>query len=153
MLIMALTGSITSCTSPQPEDQKGLAAQLQADEAAARRLLADWTRAYLTRDTATLRKVISEEWLYSGSSNRTVTKDEVISGFVKSPDRYEAIDFQDLKVRVYGNTAVLTSAENMRVRRSDSSRVTYRLRFTDVYVKESGAWKAVATHTSPAEGH
>jgi len=52
----------------------------------------------------------------------------------------------ELKVRVYGDTAVVTGL-NMAAAVDGS--FTTRIRFTDVFVKHAGTWRAVSAQETP----
>jgi ketosteroid isomerase-like protein len=53
----------------------------------------------------------------------------------------------DLKVRMHGNTAVVTGAYH-EIGESTGKRYEYHDRFTDVWMKNSGKWQVVASHYS-----
>jgi len=61
-------------------------------------------------------------------------------------DRY---DSSDLRVRVYGDTA-LVSGRLVRTRKMTGISVEDVWLFTKVYVRTAGEWKVVAFHTSEA---
>jgi ketosteroid isomerase-like protein len=61
-----------------------------------------------------------------------------------SAARYEALDVDDLAVRVYGDTAVVTGRTTPRGTTAKGEPMTGRYRFMRVWVKEKGRWHAVA---------
>ncbi len=57
---------------------------------------------------------------------------------------YDTFDVDDLSVRVYGNTAVVTGRSTPRGRDSKGGAITGRYRFIRVWVKRQGHWQVVA---------
>ena len=53
----------------------------------------------------------------------------------------------DMKVHVYGDTAVVTGV-NTTNWTADGKQVVGPIRFTDVFVKREGRWQVVASHGS-----
>ena len=76
------------------------------------------------------------------------TKSDILKGFASGAFHYESRQIWDLKVRVYGDTAVVTGrsaqkgAENGKNYSGDYW-------FTRVYVKQNGRWLTVALQTTP----
>jgi uncharacterized protein (TIGR02246 family) len=57
---------------------------------------------------------------------------------------YDAFDVDDLSVRVYGETAVVTGRSTPKGRDSKGGAITGRYRFTRVWVKRQGRWQVIA---------
>ena len=59
--------------------------------------------------------------------------------------KYKAFDPGQPRVRVYGNTAVLTGTATVQVESTTIGPAPFQILFTDVYVrKPDGRWQAVA---------
>lgn len=130
--------------------QVSLSDSITEQSRAAESLLHQWTQAYIDSDTAALNRIIADDWIYTDGNGRTTTKQQAITGFVKSGDRYESIEYDGLNVRIYDKVAILTGNETMHIQLQNGDCVAYRLRFTDVYhLQDNSQWRAVATHTSP----
>jgi len=54
---------------------------------------------------------------------------------------------EDSKVRVYGDTAVITGRYIYKVRDKDKETVS-ESRYTDTYIRKNGRWQVVASHLS-----
>jgi ketosteroid isomerase-like protein len=125
-----------------PADSLAAAAEVRAT-------MRRWADAYLRHDAAALDSILAGEWSYSGGGSPTrQPKADAMAEFRTSADRYLAVDVEDVDVRVYGGTAIVTGREAVRVA-SGRDTSTVRLRFTDVYARRDGRWQAVATHSSP----
>ncbi len=59
----------------------------------------------------------------------------------------ESAQIDDVRVRLYGSTAVVTGRTTASGR-VKGAQVSTRLRFTDVFIKASTGWKVVASHAS-----
>lgn len=112
--------------------------------------LKDWSDAYIARDFAVLDRVRADEWIYSGAaSGEIVTKAQADGQFKNGNYRYESFEFEDIDVRVFENTAIVTGRETIKLRRGAEPATAVKLRFTDVFVKRNNQWRAVLTHSSP----
>ncbi len=71
------------------------------------------------------------------------TKDDILNGFKTGKIKVDALDISDVKVQIFGKTAVVTGVE----KRSSTllgADVSGSARWTRVFVKRGGAWKLVA---------
>ena len=57
---------------------------------------------------------------------------------------YEAFDVDDLAVRIYGETAVVTGRSTPKGRNAKGEPIRGQYRFLRVWVKRDGRWQAVA---------
>ena len=60
---------------------------------------------------------------------------------------HESLDLDNIKVRIFGDTAVVTMGQTEKSRHGDSDFSGHYL-FTDVWTKKNGQWIAVASHGS-----
>ncbi|WP_422349021.1 nuclear transport factor 2 family protein [Flagellimonas sp.] len=116
-------------------------------------LLHTWTNAYLGGDAAPLIEVLDDTWEYSGSSDgKTTNKIATIDEFSQADYSFDEIEYHDLKVKLYDNIAVVRGWERMVILGADKQDTTIlKLRFTDVYRKQEGKVRAIATHSSPMD--
>jgi hypothetical protein len=76
------------------------------------------------------------------------TKEQALSNLRSGAFQLSALNISDRKVRIYGNTAVVTSVAELTGSRKDQE-VTGRYRYTRVYVRNSqGQWKIVSFEAS-----
>ena len=127
--------------------RKAPAISAQPGESAVLQLEHDWTQAYLNHDVAALELVLADDWTYSPSDGSFKTRSQYIEEFRVDTIKYQSIDQQNVAVRIYGNTAVVSGEEL--IKGTDGAKpVTLHIRFTDVLVKTNGRWRAVASHES-----
>ncbi|HEX7282166.1 MAG TPA: nuclear transport factor 2 family protein [Vicinamibacterales bacterium] len=105
-------------------------------------------RAWVERDRAFIDALLAPEWAVTDASGAVLTKQMVLEQtFASSERRIESMVIDDVKVRIFGEAAVVTG----RTRASGSyqgQRATVTLRFTDVFVFRNGKWMIVASHGS-----
>jgi ketosteroid isomerase-like protein len=99
--------------------------------------------AMLAADVAALDRLLSPDLTYTHSSARVETKQEYIEAIKTGASKYKVIEPEDIRVRVYGSTAVLTGRCRFEVT-SGGQDLKLRVRYTDVYVNRDGAWRMVA---------
>jgi ketosteroid isomerase-like protein len=105
----------------------------------------EWIKADFTHDAAWYGEHLADDFTSVDIRGRVGTKaDELADAKARRPMREKhAID--DMKVRVYGNTAVVTGKVTTRQGPTKDRMDDYQLRFTDVFVYDNGRWRVVAT--------
>ena len=83
------------------------------------------------------------ELTYTHTSAAQDTKQSLMQALQSGTLKYESIDTDDVNVRVYGDTAVVTGSAKLRVV-SRGQNNSFALRFTDVYAKQDDRWQMVA---------
>jgi ketosteroid isomerase-like protein len=104
-------------------------------------------QAMLRVDTEELNRVLADDLTYVHSSGQVDTKAELISSLQSGQRKYESIQPDEIKVRVYGEAAVVTGRAQMRTK-SQGQDFHFQIRFTDVYVKKGDGWQMVAWQSS-----
>jgi len=100
-------------------------------------------QALLRGDTAALDRMTSSDYTFINQRGELRTKAEIVSGFKSGTYKYEARQISDLRVRVYGNTAIVTGRA-MQKGVENTKDYSGENRFTRVYVKQEGRWVSVA---------
>ena len=103
--------------------------------------------ANLKGDTSFLEKVLADDYTGVRGDGSVLTKAQEIEKYKSGAIKYETNDVQDLKIRVYGHTAVstsLSSSKNIR----DGQQHIGTTRSIRVWVKQNGNWKCVAYQTT-----
>ena len=124
--------------------------QAQADTASVQQTLMqmerDWAQAGIKNDTATVDKFVADDWVGIDFEGTSITKAEGIADMKSGASKTQSYEFGTMKVRVFGDTAVVTS--------SDTEKSTYKGKdssgkyvWTDVWVMRDGRWQAVASQS------
>ena len=142
-ILLLLSVAAVSAATPDPKTEKEVLAALEA-----------YRQGMLKKDAAALNKVLSDDLTYTHSSNHHEDKAAVLAS-LKNNTVYEAIDFKDPKVRVYGNTAVVKSDVDFRNNAAGIVSVS-KLNVLHVFVKGPNGWQLVARQATrypePAAG-
>ena len=104
-------------------------------------------RAQITADTLALRRIYADDFLGIGPTGVARNKADVIADFTSHALTYQSITTAEVRVRVYGNTAVETGRSTM-VGQDRGKPVPRDNRFTRVWVMTAGRWQLVANHYS-----
>jgi hypothetical protein len=108
----------------------------------------DAVKADLAGDPAFYHKVLAEDWTRGDSDGTYFTKAELLSLMVDTKNiKINSEKLSELKVRVYGNTAVATYKDTYDLMIKGERR-DHTIIATDTFVKRGGEWKQVASHGS-----
>jgi ketosteroid isomerase-like protein len=106
----------------------------------------DWTEAALKKDTAALDKILADDW--AGQSPTGVsTKAQSLADLKSADYKLESQTLGEMKVRVFGNTAVVTGSDDEKSSYKGKDTSGHYL-WTDVYVKRHGRWQAAASQAT-----
>ncbi len=94
-------------------------------------------------DVAALDDILSEDLTYTHATGVFETKAEFIAKLKSGQTKYESFAPEDMLVRLYGTTCVVTGMARVKVRVKGEP-LSFQLRFTDVYVKKGDRWQMVA---------
>jgi len=107
----------------------------------------DTVKAEIASDKPFFEKLVADDWTWGNSDGYWVTKAELLEYFNTPETTTQKIS--DLKVRVYGNTAIATYGETYeyvsRGAQHSGSQIS-----TDTFVKFGDEWKLEASHSCPA---
>jgi hypothetical protein len=99
--------------------------------------------ASIHNDTKFTEEALADNYIAIGPLGTVVTKSEMVDVRRRSKLHYEFIELSEMVVRIYGETAVVTAKAE--VKGSDFGEdFSGPYRYTRVWVKEKGAWHAVA---------
>jgi ketosteroid isomerase-like protein len=126
----------------------GLAgAQEKSDAATVRALEVKWTESYKQRSIDILSSLLSDEFVITIEDGSVYSKAGYISHTADGSVHVEVAELSELKVRVHGDTAIVTGAYHERGE-SNGKPYEYHDRLTDVWMKMGGRWQVVASHYS-----
>ena len=108
-----------------------------------RQLDREWIKAYSRRDTAVLDRIYADDLIVTNPDGSVGNKTEEIAGIKSGTFTFESITNEDVRVRVFGDMAVVTGRSKMKGRYKDQD-ISGGYRYTDVYIKRQGRWQAVA---------
>ena len=91
---------------------------------------------------AALDKMFADEWIRIAPNGAVFTKADILDGFRTGKIKVEKFTSRDVKIHIYGNTAVVTGIEDAKATMMGAD---YRgtTRWTRVFVKRGGKWENV----------
>ncbi|WP_077919229.1 nuclear transport factor 2 family protein [Spirosoma sp. 209] len=99
--------------------------------------------AQVSKDYSALNQLLADDLVYTHSNGNTDGKESYIQSIRDGKSNYAAIDPQEQKVRVYGNTAIINGVCLIKMNNNNTP-TDLKLRYTDMYVKKGGQWQMVA---------
>ena len=116
------------------------------DEQQIRKIEREWIDAIVKRDGSYLQKVEAADFVMTGPDGKVLSKEEDIKNTTGGETIFDDIRIDDLKVRFYGDTAIVNGQGT--VKGHSKKDVSGKYSWTDVFVKMSGDWKAVSAQVT-----
>jgi ketosteroid isomerase-like protein len=103
---------------------------------------AAWKDAVIKGDRSSLEKLMADDLSYTHSSGKTQTKEEFIKEATGGALNYKGIDFEDTRMRQYGDAVVITHKATITSVQTGTS----HLYLTEVWAKVHGQWQLATRH-------
>jgi ketosteroid isomerase-like protein len=149
LLIVAMLVAAASFVFSQPTrsgtNQKG------NDEQAIRQLLNEVSAALGRADTAALDRIYADDYTLVNESGVLTTKAPRLAAIKSGELKYESAVFDEVNVRLYGNTAVATYRVTSKGQLKGQE-IGGQFRATSTYVKMKGRWQLVAAQVTRITG-
>ncbi len=98
----------------------------------------------IAKDRAGLEAVLHKDLVYHHSGGNTDNKESYIASIFSGKSSYVSIQAAEMQTRVYGKTGINTGVINLVNLNADGKETPVKIRFTDVFVFESGRWQMVS---------
>ncbi len=117
-------------------------------------LESEWRNALIQNDVATVNNLLADDYLGINPDGTLETKADALALRRSGVMKISRLEPVNVKVHVYGDTAVVTSQVDMQGQDGDRD-ISGRYHYTRVYSHKSGAWKIVSFEASrmPAGRH
>ena len=99
--------------------------------------------AQVSKNYDVLDKVLGNDLVYTHSNGNVDSKQSYIQSIRDGKSKYDSIDMEEQKVRVYGNTAIINGVCLIKATNNGET-INTHLRYTDVYVRNGSQWQMVA---------
>jgi ketosteroid isomerase-like protein len=106
-----------------------------------------WNAAYQRGDIAAMDSLLADDFIITVEDGSTFSKPGYIAHNGDSTVHVKKSEMSDLRVRMHGNTAVVTGAYHEKGT-SKGKPYEYRDRFTDVWMNRNDRWQVIASHYS-----
>jgi ketosteroid isomerase-like protein len=90
--------------------------------------------------------MLAPEWSVIHISGTIITKAEALRMCKEERPTFEELKADDIRVRLYGDTAVVTGRTTAKT--TGANAVALAIRFTDVFVRREGRWLVVASQAT-----
>jgi uncharacterized protein (TIGR02246 family) len=138
----------TPATQDKPAAEKLAAGSAEQEISRLEKAMQD---ALLKNDTALFEKVATDDYLVINPVGIVGTKAQALAG--SQNIKMESFSADDVKVRVYGDAAVVTGRATIKGQLktgADSTQdISGQYRYTRVYVKQQGQWRLVSFQFAP----
>ena len=104
--------------------------------------------AWVRRDTQTLEQILADDYTLAGAGDAVIGKDEYLAEIVNPEFGTTSAIVDDLRIRLYGDAAVVTGRATYRGWSKKRGSYVRRFGFTDTFIRRVNIWKCVATHAS-----
>ncbi len=118
------------------------------DEQELRKLENDWLSVYISGDRATYDRIVADDFAGTDESAIKRSKEQDRALLPAAPTPGGIALNEDMQVRLYGETAVITGRIVTKARVGDQEITGFTTRFTDTWLKRQGRWQVVARHYS-----
>jgi len=103
--------------------------------------------AMLHSDVSALESLLAEDLTIFWGDGTADDKASTLALLRAGRLRYAQLDYEDTRVRLYGETAVVTGQARVK-EQSDNEKRSYLVRVTRVYVRQQDRWRLVASQTT-----
>ena len=110
-----------------------------------KRVESEWGDAFERRDMETLDRLMADDYILTDPLGSVRTKAESLAAIERNEVHFESTRSDNVKVRINGDTAVVTGRSTFRGRYKGWS-MAGQYQYTDVLVKRRGSWQAVGSH-------
>jgi ketosteroid isomerase-like protein len=124
------------------------AQQPLSDEKRILKLEDDWARALKTKDKPLLGSIVAPNFTFIEPDGTVKNRDEYLADRSSDVVDIESFELADLKVSVFENCA-LTSGVSKITERRQGKRYRFSLRWKELWLKENGSWRVVASQATP----
>ena len=99
-----------------------------------------WAEASMKRDTATVERIVADDFVGIDPSGAYFRKADELAGVGKNEGDYVAAKSNEVTVRFYGDAAVAQGSESWQKRSGERGRYVW----TDTWIRRDGKWQIVA---------
>jgi len=149
MLLMTALCAVTPLAQAQDKaaDAKKAAAPANAAADELKQLENDWEEAVKAKNAEKLGDILADSWAGLGWDGRREDKAKALADLKAPGNSLDTFEMGPMKVRIFGNTAVVTGSDTEKSMENGKD-TSGKYIWTDVFVKQSGKWRAVASQST-----
>ena len=107
-----------------------------------------WLKSQQTNNVELLAPLLADKVVETSAEGKVLAGKDAVLAAAKS-EKWSSADYSDLKVTVFGDTAIATGIFTGKGTDAAGKPIDARVRFTDTWVMANGKWLCVATQDSP----
>lgn len=109
-----------------------------------KKLEEEWANGAIKGDASVVDRFEADDIVSTDPSGRVTGKQQDVQDVKSGELKFESMNLSDVKVSVYGNTAVATGVNTLKGTYKGKD-ISGEYRFTDTWVKRNGQWQVVAS--------
>ena len=117
------------------------------DEQALIRIQHQWADARLKRDSSFATQIEADDFTVVWPDGQIINKQDDVKSYEADGAVFSEFKITDLDVRFYGETAIVVGQGSIKGQ-TPTKDLSGRYVWTDTFVKQNGAWKAVASQVT-----
>jgi ketosteroid isomerase-like protein len=107
----------------------------------------EWVAAVKAKDAGKLGEILADSWVGLGWDGKTTDKAKNLAELKAPGNSLDNFEMGPMKVRLFGNTAVVTGSDTEKSAENGKD-TSGKYIWTDVFVKQNGKWRAVASQNT-----
>lgn len=107
----------------------------------------DWAKAIIAADVEKIRQVLAPEVVLTTPDGTVLSREDDLAELARGEFKAEVFNPGDMKVKVYGNCAVVTGSTRV-MGTYKGKKFQDQFRWTDTFVKRNGKWRIVASQAT-----
>jgi ketosteroid isomerase-like protein len=104
-----------------------------------------FTEAIVSNDPEAIGRLVADDWIIIDPNGEIIDRTRFFEVIKSGALTHDMMESEDLRVRVYGDSAVVTAVTRTKGKFMGQEFSTQE-RATDVFVKRDGRWQCVLTH-------
>ncbi|HSS20038.1 MAG TPA: nuclear transport factor 2 family protein [Pyrinomonadaceae bacterium] len=106
----------------------------------------DIMAAIKAKDATALSPLVADDFVYRTHFGAESSKSEFLQSIAAIPIEIHSLRGDELKVNIYGDTAILTGVQRAEARQPEGEMEESAVAFTDVFVQRDGRWVMVLAY-------
>jgi ketosteroid isomerase-like protein len=107
-----------------------------------------WLQSQKTNNPDLVAPLLADKFIGTGVDGKLTDRAQLLAN--AKATKYDSMEYEDVKVSVFGDTAIATGASKAKGTDELGKPIDEHVRWTDTWVKmPSGKWQCVASHVSP----
>ncbi len=148
LLMMALSaGMLLAQAQTKAADAKKPAASANAASDELKQIENDWVEASKAKNAEKLGDILADSWVALEWDGQRMDKAKALAEMKTPGNSLDTIEMGPMTVRVFGNTAVVTGSDTEKSMENGKD-TSGKYVWTDVFVKQNGKWRAVASQST-----